>query len=736
MAATIEGQGLIARVTNAWRYAVTGNVPAEWFGPGQTMPPQAPENVRGRAFDYGMSANINYKPRAGEPLGFERLKLLAKHPVVAMLIQRQKDKVTALDWQIKPRKTLTGQTSDTVDSSIVPLTDFFMFPDKEHDWGQWIGAVLDQLMVIDAVAVYAAPTRSGAPYALQLLDGAMIKPVLDLGGRRPVSPLPAYQQIIKGLTAIDYTAEELIYFPQVYRADHVYGYSRVEQAADLIDAAISRLKSQKGYFDFGNLGDGYFTAPESWTSDQVRDLQNQWNAMMQGVDPAQKRSSMFLPMGTEWHETKGDVLTDAYDEFLIRLLCFPFGVAPTPFMKQMGMGHGSATTEHDAAEEGGIAPLMQYVERLMSMALAKWFDRPDLEFAFVEDREFDPKVKADIQDLRLRNGTLTINDVKDSNGERPVENGDKPMIYLAGGPMLLEDAVKPRPEPAPLVPVPDLVQPAGAEGTVPVGQAETEPATPAMAKALDIAAQARLKAVISAYLADKANEVTAVLADRLIKADKPFDPLADLDDALDLLDFTWADLPELISPILAGVAVTAGTGAVSALGLFDAETLALVAARAVEWANVRAAELVGMKWNNGELVANPSAKWAINETTRDMLRTLIANSLTEGTSNAELRGEIMEAAAFSSDRADMIARTETAMADVRGATIGWLESGVVDDAEFSASPDCCEECQAEDGTVVALTDPESLDLPHPGCRCAWVAVVRDFTPGDDADTEE
>jgi hypothetical protein len=738
MAGTTEGQGLIARVTTALRYAINGTTPTDWFGPGATLPPQAPEDVRGRQFDYPVSLNINYRPRSGEPLGFDRLKLIAKHPVVAMLIQRQKDKVSAVPWQIKLRHE--EHNTGKVDASVKAIRDFLEYPDKEHDWCQWIGAVLDQLMVIDAVSIYGAQTRMGDPYALQLLDGATIKPVLDLGGRRPAAPDPAYQQILKGLPAIDYTADDLIYFPQTYRADRVYGYSRVEQGADLIEAAILRLKSQKGYFEFGNLGDGYFTAPDGWTPEQTIAFENRWNSLMQGVDPSQRRVAPFVPGGTEWHATKTEVLSDAFDEFLIRLMCFPFGVAPTPFMKQTGLGHGSAGSEHDAAEEGGIAPLMQYVERLMCLIITKWFGRPDLEFSFIEDREFDPKTKSEIEDRRLKNGSLSLNEVRDRNGEPPLPDGDKPLIYLGSEVILLEDAIKPRPDPVAPVPATEPAQPAGVVGTAPAGQVAPEKPVKKLAKASDKAALMRLKAIIAAYLTAKAKTYSADLAGSLAKADKPAPPedfLTPVDDALDALDFTWSDLPELVQPILAGIAVAAATEQLSSLGLFDAETLARVTARAVGYADRRAAELVGMRWVDGELVTNPDAEWAISETTRDMLRSLITNSMAEGTSNDELKSEIYDATAFSESRAEMIARSETALADIRGSAIAWAESGVVDEAQFDAAPDCCEECQAEDGTIVPLADPEELDLPHPGCRCAWVAVIKDETqPAGEDDNEE
>jgi hypothetical protein len=733
MAGTEFGQGLIARVTTALRYAVTGNAPGDWFGPGTPLAPQAPEDVRGRSFDYPTVFNLNYKPRGGEPLGFEGLKRLAKHPIVAMLIQRQIDKVTAVGWQIKPR--LGELPTKGEDPEIATITNFFRMPDQQHDWGQWIGSVLDQLLVIDAVSIYGAPTRSGGLYALQALDGATIKPLLDLGGRSPMAPNAAYQQVLKGLPAIDYTLDELVYFPQRYRADRVYGYSRVEQAADLIEAAISRLRSQRGYFDFGNIGDGFFTMPIDWNVDNQMILETKWNAMMQG-DPALRRQVPFLPNGVEWHETKKDVLSDAFDEFLIRLLCFPFGVAPTPFMKQTGLGKGSAGTEHEAAEEGGVAPLMQFVERLVSLMIGKFWKRPDLEFTFVDEREFDPKVAAEIQDTKLRNGSITLDEARDADGKPPYPSGgDKPLIYTKSGAVLLEDAIKP-PEPVPAA--------LAAPGTGPedaIDPADGTTKTDPLAKAADAAATKRLSLIIASYLSAKAQAVAATIADALVKSSPSSEDYSGrVDSAFESADWDWSDLTPLVEPVIAGVAVAAGHEAVSSLGLFDPATLQLVTARAVEYAQARSAELVGMRVVDGEVVPNPDAEWSISETTRDSLRGLVTKAMQDGASNDELRSAITDATTFNADRADTIARTETAYADIRGAAAGWIESGVVAGAQFDASPDCCEDCQADDGTVVPLASPDDLDLPHPACRCSWSAVLNEDMPdaadAPDDDTED
>lgn len=731
MAGTIEGQGLIARVTTALRYAVTGQSPAGWFGPLDPLPPQAPEDVRGRAWDYPIGGNINFRPRATEPLGFEKLRNLARNPIVAMLIQRQRAKVAAMDWQIKPRKGQDPSLSD--DPAIKELTAFFAFPDKEHDWCQWIGAILDELMVTDAVTVYRAPTRAGGIYALQALDGSTIKPIISYGGRRPLAPAPAYQQVLKGLPAIDYTADELVYFPENYRTGKLYGYSRLEQACDLVEMSISRLRSQKGYFDVGNIGDGYFTAPTGWTPDQILALEGKWNQMM-APGPEVRRNAPMLPEGTEWHPTKVDVLSDQFDEFLIRLLCFPFGVAPQPFLKQTGLGSSSADTEHEAAEEGGVAPLMGYVERLMSLILAKWFGRPDLEFAYVDDREFDPKAAAEIDDMQLKNRSKSINEIRDRRGEPPVPWGDEPLVDGAGGVMPLSLAIErgskePEPVPASLSPAPVVGEPTAAGEDQGASEDDANSIRDkSLAKAADVALVQRLVIMLGAYLEAKAGEVADALTGTLVKAAMDDEGWRRIDDALDAVEWDWSDLVPVVEPIIAGITVAAGDEAVSELGLFDPETLKRVSANATAYAQERAAEMVGMKVIDGQLVPNPNPVWSIPDATRAMLRTAVAKAMEEGQSNDQLRRTIQEDYGFSKERASTIARTETAQADVRGDAIGWIESGIVPGARFDAAPECCPTCHDQNGKIVKLTTPNDIGLPHPNCRCSWSAVLEDEMP--------
>ena len=55
---------LIARLTTAARYAITGVTPDSWFGPQQPLQPQAPPEVKGRQWDYPFGVNLSYVPRS------------------------------------------------------------------------------------------------------------------------------------------------------------------------------------------------------------------------------------------------------------------------------------------------------------------------------------------------------------------------------------------------------------------------------------------------------------------------------------------------------------------------------------------------------------------------------------------------------------------------------------------------------------------------------------------------
>jgi phage portal protein BeeE len=93
-------------------------------------------------------------------------------------------------------------------------------------------------------------------------------------GRAPEPPDPAYQQILKGIPAADFSAEELLYLPRNLRAHRMYGMSPVEQIALTVNIALRRDASTLDYYSAGSSPDAFATLPKEWTADQIRSFQD------------------------------------------------------------------------------------------------------------------------------------------------------------------------------------------------------------------------------------------------------------------------------------------------------------------------------------------------------------------------------------------------------------------------------------------------------------------------------
>ena len=217
---------VFARLAQATRYAITGVSPDTWFGPLQPLAPMAPPEVKGRQFDYPFGANLNYIPRAEDGISFAELRGLADAlPLLRAVIETRKDQIAGQSYAVRARSR-----ADTTDASksIDVVSSFLARPDRRHSFADWLRMLVEEMLVIDAATIYPRYARGGALYSLDIIDGATIKPLIGEDGRAPEPPDPAYQQILKGVPAADFSADELIYLPRNLRSHRLYGMSPVE----------------------------------------------------------------------------------------------------------------------------------------------------------------------------------------------------------------------------------------------------------------------------------------------------------------------------------------------------------------------------------------------------------------------------------------------------------------------------------------------------------------------------
>lgn len=429
---------------------------ADWFGPLAPMRPLAPSEVAGRAFDFVPGYNLSTEPRAYESIDFASLRALSvAYDPVRLIIERRKDQMCRLPWAIRlkhedagRRRPRAAELSAATRSRIRDITEFLKTPDYDTSFRQWLRALLEDLLVIDAPAIYCDRNYSGDLVGLRIVDGSTIKRVIGPDGRTP-RPIrwtgqpfhwngqtitlqnhralgfrlvgntmfpPSFQQILHGLPAAMLTRWDLRYAPINVRPGHVYGFSPCEQLVQTVSIAMRRALHQLEYYREGNQPEGLYSLPSSWTPDQVQRFQDFWDNMFVG-NLGKRRQMRFVAGDGKYVPLKEPPLKTEFDEWLVRIVCFAFSYPPNAFIHMLNRASGE---QHERqAEEEGIEPIKNWAKDLLDGIIADEFLADDLEFSWVEEDEIDQAKQADILSTLAGSGILTLNQARERLGLDP-----------------------------------------------------------------------------------------------------------------------------------------------------------------------------------------------------------------------------------------------------------------------------------------------------------------------------
>ena len=712
---------LLTRLASAVVYAVTGKTPG-WFGPGEPMRPQAPAEVAGRQTDYAPSTNLQQRARADEDITAAQLRNLAENcDVMRLVIQTRKDQLTAQKWQFQ----MVDKTArKRPDPRLQMLTDFFNSPDKEHSWEEWIGALVDDLLVIDAATVF--PRRT------------------------PLPPAPAYQQILHGLSAVNYSRDELLYMPRNLRTYKLYGMSPVQQVAMTVNIALRRAMHQLEYYTSGTVPDALAGVPESWTPEQIGDYQRYFDELLTD-DLAARRRIRFVPSAAAkaFVQTKEAALKDDFDEWLARIVCYAFSVSPQWAVKQMNRATGE--TAEGMANKEGLQPLMTWVARLVNRCIKLGWGWDDIEFGWHEEQETNPQAQMEVSTGYLKVGALTINQVLADIGRDPIPGGDVNLIYTPTGAVPLSIVLAPPPPPPAIGhnggPALDEEQPDEAD------------AQEALLKAADL--ETRLTAAWAHFFKQAAAGVAEIVAaavpapvakaagDTPPEEDETLPPLPPHPDAVAAEEEAARIAAAVPAPVEAAIDRAIAAMPWPAVQAATQDMLQTQALAAVKEGIAEARQLAGITVADAARRANPRAVlWAqenaaelvkgVSQTTRDALNRLVTQAQTEGWSTKQLIDRIVADHAFSEDRATLIARTELQRSAKAGQIESWSASARLSGLKFlkrvvlGMNENRCIACRSavtegaiplEDSWTVGFSPPF-----HPACYCSMVASIDKSTP--------
>ena len=422
---------LLGRATNARSLAEEANRirdasnAMQPLGPGEPIEPREPRGTEPRRWLYPPGTNISLAPRALPGLApFQQLRnLAASYDILRICVETRKQQLRGLRWDVVVRDPGRNRGSD-FSAEIDRAVAFFSHPDGRMSFSAWLNAALEDALVIDALAIYKRRDRRGRLLALELIDGATIKPLIDEYGRPPAPPASAYQQFAYGFAWSNFSASELLYRPYNPRTFINYGLSPVEQLLVTINIALARQITAVNHYKEGNTPAGFGEVPKDWTTAMIREFEEIFNGLLAGDYAARSRIKM-VPSGFNfkpWIDSS-TTFNPTYDEYLARVVCAAFGVPPTQFIRSFNRATAEAVDE--ASTVAGFDPLKEFVERLMDEILVApdGLSMPHLRFTFTTDKRKNEELELRKNIEYLKAGVLSIDDVLVRLGMEPIGVG-------------------------------------------------------------------------------------------------------------------------------------------------------------------------------------------------------------------------------------------------------------------------------------------------------------------------
>jgi Phage portal protein len=428
---------LQSNLYRAPEHNIAGVDERNWPSALQPVAPIAPKGSAPLGFNFWTGQNLIYTPRSDAEYKAPDLKRLASYPLARICIENVKDQMVCIPWKIQAKR-LRGETNQDRerrqqrDPNIAQLTQFFEYPDAEHDWAEWLRPLLEDMLVIDAATIYLRRNNSDEVAEVRVLPGDTIVRYIDDNGFTPQAPSVAYAQLWDeayagtGIPRVEFTTDQLVYKPRnIVRGNtnssQLYGCSPTEQLASEIKIGIERLKYVLAYYVNGSTPGLVHIVPNGTPADKIREAMEWMNSELAGNLAARRQWRMMQGFTEDGKDNiiqlQEPILADAFDDLHIRKICFGYGTSPQRLLRMMN--RATAGENQDAADEEGLKPWIAWLTGVMNYLIQRKFGLDGYEMEFSVTRISDELKQRQTDEIDIKSGIRTINEVREDRGYDP-----------------------------------------------------------------------------------------------------------------------------------------------------------------------------------------------------------------------------------------------------------------------------------------------------------------------------
>jgi len=425
------------------------------MGPGEPAE-NFPLGGEPRQWVYRVGWNFPTTPDTDRGISGMLLRMLAdSFWLLRRCIEIRKAEICGLDWEIVPRGRNgreRRENGEKHEALMRELKDFFRYPESYYsfvtsdedwvefqpggfvtdrsewerrglvDWGDWLNAVLEDYFVGDWVSIWPQRTLGNEMLGLRRVDGEHIKALLDLDGRVPPPPMPAFQQYLYGVPRASWAADEFYFMPRNVRNMTPYGYSHVQQALILINLGLKFDQWNTAAYTESTIPMGLLESAPGQTAQQIKDVADWLNGQVQGL--AQRQMVYPVPSGTKWQAIKPFVFDEKFAMYLIETVCGCMDVQPqelgfAPSRASLG-GAGFAEQQAKIQKRKGLLPLARWLERKFTRIINdQWHGVGGefLEFRFQDLMDDDEQAKIAQNAAAIKSGQVSLDQILEENGQ-------------------------------------------------------------------------------------------------------------------------------------------------------------------------------------------------------------------------------------------------------------------------------------------------------------------------------
>ena len=348
------------------------------------------------------------------------LRRFAETPIARKAINTIKDRIAGMKWRVQPRKGRSLEELPQGAERARLLMANFDAPNPDDSFRSLAEQVLEDVIVGGFGAIEVELTGDAArPLSLWPVDGASIRMRPDWDGA-PGSPRYVQDTSRYGPEArITLNDDELIYIRLNPRTHTPFGLGRLEVAFETINQFLSAHRYAAKLAS--NSVVQYALWMQELNPSQHERLIRWWQDEIEGTGRVPILSAEQRPEVLHFGAGNDSDLRIAWQEFLIRVIADAFDLPPFFLGLENDVNRATADAAVDLAFRSAVVPTARlFSEHLTRDAIHKKLGWDDLEFVFADVDAPDERAEAEIQEILLRNGVLTVNEVRQMRGLAPL----------------------------------------------------------------------------------------------------------------------------------------------------------------------------------------------------------------------------------------------------------------------------------------------------------------------------